>query len=112
MDKRLILGLTLRLTLLDWVLFFLLFFCFDHSIGAPPPGLIQLAMARALQVLAFPMTLFAAWHGMNPPIWYVSTLVLFPVGALVWAVVFERTRWLFRGISSRDARDESMDHNS
>ncbi len=101
MQKRLILDLTLRLTLLDWILFFLLFFCFDHSIGAPPPGILELALGRALRLLAFPMTLVVAWLGKDPPYFFVSCIVLYTVGALAWAVIFERSRWLFRRVSSR-----------
>ena len=111
MDKRLILALTLRLTLLDWVLFFLLFFCFDHSLGAPPPGFIELAIGRALQVLAFPMTLVVAWLGKDPPYFFVSVTVLYAVGALAWAFVFERSLSLFRRCSSRHSRHEFTNHN-
>ncbi len=111
MNKRLIFDLALRLTLLDWILFFLLFFCFDHSLGAQPPGFLELALARALQVLAFPMTLVVAWLGKDPPYFLVSVIVLYAVGALAWAVLIERSLSLFKRGSSRHARHESTNHN-
>src|SRR5438552_4087680 len=104
MSKRFILTVTLGLMVLDWILFFVLLFCFDdHFPGDPPPGVLELAVAYTLQVLAFPLLLVVAWLGKDPPFFFLSTGVLFLVGAFVWAVVLERVRRSCRRFSFRHA---------
>jgi len=96
MNKRFIMTMTLRLTLLDWILFFVLFFCLDnHSLGDPPPGFMGLLIGHILQVLAFPMTLVVTWLGKDPPYFFLSVSILFLLGGFVWAFVLERLRYFF-----------------
>jgi hypothetical protein len=101
MNKRLILYLTLVVTLLECILLYLLWYCFDHSIAAKPPSITQLAMGHALQVLAFPMTAAAVWSAKDPTPFAFVSIIFYAVSALAWAVVFERLLWLFRRSSSR-----------
>ena len=106
MNGTLIFRVTLMVALLQCILWALLWFCFDHSIGATPPGTAQLVMGSALQVLAFPMTMVVALLGKDPPYFFISSTVLFGIGALVWAVIFERALWLFERSGLRDLRHE------
>jgi hypothetical protein len=113
MSKRFISTVTLGLMVLDWILFFVLFFCFDDRFpGSPPPGVLELAVDYTFQVLAFPLLLVIDWLGKDPPYFFLSAGVLFLVGALVWAVVLERVCHLFRRFSFRHASHDCIDHDA
>ena len=104
MNKRFIISVTLGLALLDWILFFVLLFCFDdHFPGDPPPGIVELAIAHTIQVLAFPLMLVVTWLGKDPPYFFLSSTVLLLVGGFVWAILFEGARHIYRRFSFRRA---------
>src|SRR6266487_249247 len=98
MNKRFIFIVTLGLMLLDWCLFFVIFFYFPDL---PPPGLVQRVMIDALMVLTFPFILITFLIRYDPPDFYLTSAVLFLVSALAWAVALERLQYLFRRTSPR-----------
>jgi len=102
LNKRFIFFTTLGLMLLDWCLFFAIFFYFPDL---PPPGLMQRVMIDALMVLTFPFILIVFLFKEDPPYFYFTMGVLFLLSALFWAVAMERLQYLFRRTSPRSEEE-------
>ena len=102
MNTKFILKVAAAVALLNWILFFVLLFCFDdHFPGDPPPTAAELTVSYTVRILAFPLLLVVRILGHDPPYFFFSTGVLFLLSGVIWGVVVERGRHMMRRFSSR-----------
>jgi hypothetical protein len=98
MNTRFILKVGLGLTVLNWILFFAIFFFFPDT---PPPGPVQRGMIHLLAISGFPVIQIVARLTNDPPYFAISVPLLLLVNSFIWAVAIERLRHLPHRKSSR-----------
>ncbi len=101
MKTKFILKVAVAVALLNWILFYVLLFCFDdHFPGNPPPDRVELAISYTGRILAFPALLVVRILGHDPPYFFLSTSVLFLLSGVSWGLVIERALQIMRRFSS------------
>ncbi|SPE55735.1 exported hypothetical protein [Verrucomicrobia bacterium] len=101
MNKKFLLTTALGLTLLNWVLFFAIFFYFPDL---PPPGPVQSAMIGMLKGTGFPLVQLLIRFEGDPPWFYLSVPAMLLINGLIWAIALEAMRHLIRRWSRHRAQ--------